>query len=80
MNDPALPFAWSVPACGKQARWWIEYDGDWISSNSGGMAFAPRKQRLHVADRLAACVTSSSRAEQITHGLADIISISTADK
>jgi hypothetical protein len=50
----------------------VKFDGV-LSSDGGVLALREVEQRLRLADRLAACIVGPRDADQVTHGLADII-------
>ena len=71
MNDPMLPLPGLSSASGKPVV--VKFDGGLLSSDGGVLALREVEQRLRVADRLAACMIDPRAADQITHGLADVI-------
>jgi Transposase DDE domain group 1 len=71
MNDPMLPLAGLSPVSGKKVV--AKFDGGLLSSDGGILLLREVEQRLHVADRLAACIKDPRSPDQITHSLADII-------
>jgi hypothetical protein len=74
MNDPTLPLPGLSPVAGKAVV--ARFDGGLLSSDGGLLTLREVEQRLHVADRLAACLQDPRAPEQITHALADIIRFS----
>jgi hypothetical protein len=71
MNDPMLSLPGLSPVSGKLVV--AKFDGGLLSSDGGILVLREVEQRLHIADRLAACVPDPRAPDQITHTLADII-------
>jgi hypothetical protein len=71
MNDPMLPLPGLSPVCGKTIV--AKFDGGLLSSDGGVVVLREVEQRLHVADRMAACIADPRAPDQITHTFADII-------
>lgn len=71
MDDPTLPLVGLSPVCGKRVD--ARFDGGLLSSDGGILLLREVEQRLHVADRMAACIKDPRKPDQITHSLADII-------
>ena len=57
MNDPMLPLPGLSPVSGKTVV--AKFDGGLLSSDGGVLLLREVEQRLHVADRLAACMVAA---------------------
>src|SRR5258708_5460401 len=71
MNDPMLPLPGMSPAGGKTVV--VKFDGGLLSSDGGVVILRQVEQRLHITERMAACIKDPRAPDQITHTLADIM-------
>ena len=63
MNNSMLPLPGLSPVCGKTVV--AKFDGGLLSSDAGILVLCEVEQRLHVADRLAACMVDRRAPELI---------------
>ncbi len=77
MTDPMPPLPGLSPVSGKFVV--AKFDGGLLSSDGGVLVLREVEQRLGVADRLAACLVDPRAPDLITHTLAAIITLSSAD-
>jgi Transposase DDE domain group 1 len=71
MVESTLPLPGLSPVAGKDLV--ARFDGGRLSSDGGLLMLREVEQRLHAADRLAACITDRRAPDQTVHTLASII-------
>jgi hypothetical protein len=69
--DLTLPLPGLSPVCGKPVV--ARFDGGRLSSDGGILLLAEVERRLRIADRLARCIEDPRAADQVRHGLAEMI-------